>query len=112
VSYPYSPGSIHLKGRQLAVIPSFGGVGVVLDDYVVSNLVVETRCAELMQIGVSFSSHVPTSMSVDIGISSSGPVTTFDVATIKKNFRSVDELEIDDLLKIVYRKMDQRDPEN
>jgi hypothetical protein len=111
VSYPYSPGSIHLKGRQLAVIPCFGEVGVVLDDYVVSNLTVETHCDDITYMGGSFS-RVPTSQSVDIGISSSGRVTTFDVATIKKNFRSVDELEIDDLLKIVYRKMDQREPEN
>ncbi len=109
--YPYSPGSVHLKGRQLAVIPCFGDVGVVLDDYVVSNLTIETHRDDVIYMGGSFRS-IPTSTSVSIAISSSGAVTTFDVATIRKNFRSVDELEIDDLLKIVYRKMDQRDSEN
>jgi len=111
VRHSYSPGSVHLKGRQLAVIPCFGDLGVVLDDYIVSNLTIETHHNDITYVGGSFRS-IPISTSVNIEISSSGLVTTFDVATIRKNFRSADELEIDDLLKIVYRKMDQRDSEN
>ena len=100
-------GSVYLKGRQLAVICSSSGYGVVLDDYAVSGLSIETSSHDIISCGYARYS-VPGHMSASIDIQSMGKITTFDADQIKKQFASPEDLTVDELLKIVYRKIDER----
>jgi hypothetical protein len=106
VSY-FNKGSLYLKGRQLAVICSSSGYGVVLEDYAVSGLSIETSSHDIISLGYAQYS-VPGHMSASIDIQSMGKITTFDADQIKKQFASPEDLTVDELLKIVYRKIDER----
>lgn len=100
--------SIYLKGRQLAVIASQGGYGVIFDDYVVSGLSVEISDHEI--IGYGFPSYsMPGQITASVDIRSHGKVTTFDADQIKREFGPPEDLTIEELLKIVYRKIDERE---
>lgn len=107
----FNKGSVYLKGRQLAVVCSSGGYGVVLDDYVVAGLSIESSSHDITTLGYAPYS-VPGHMTASIEIQSSGLVTTFDVDQIKRQFASPEELTVDELLKIVYRKIDERQPDD
>jgi hypothetical protein len=104
-------GNIYLKGRQLAVVCSSSEYGVVLDDYVISGLSIEMASYEV--VGYCFNPYsVPGPMTASVDIRSSGPVTTFDAHEIKKQFASPEDLTVDELLKIVYRKIDERNTDD
>lgn len=104
----FTQGSVYLKGRQLAVICSAGGYGVVFDDYVVSGLSIDMPSHEVIHYGFpSFS--IPGQMTASVDIRSYGKVTTFDSDQIRRQFASPEDLTVDELLKIVYRKIDERD---
>ena len=107
----FNKGSVYLKGRQLAVVCSSGGYGVVLDDYVVAGLSIESNSHDITTLGYAPYS-VPGHITASIEIQSSGLVTTFDAGQIKRQFASPEELTVDELLKIVYRKIDERQPDD
>ena len=104
----FGKGNIYLKGRQLAVIGSSSGYGVVLEDYAVSGLSIEMNSHNIISLGFKPYS-VPGLMTASIDIQSMGMVTTFDADQIKKQFASPEDLTVDELLKIVYRKIDERE---
>ena len=107
----FNKGSLYLKGRQLAVVCCAGDYGVVLDDYVVSGLSIESNSHDITTIGYAQYS-VPGHMVASIEIQSIGLVTTFDADQTKRQFASPEELTVDELLKIVYRKIDERQPDD
>lgn len=90
-------GTIHTNGenRNLAVV--LGGsadMAMLLSDYYVTSICIEDDWRRGRQ--------------AEIAIKSSGPVERIPLSEVKNSLRSADDLSIDELMKIVYQKLDQR----
>lgn len=106
--YPQRQGILS-QGDKLAVLSNFGPSGLILDGYEVSGVSIETRIQELYNYGYGFGcTSLPVGLSATIEIRSMGRVTMVDKEVIQRAFASPEEMSIEDLLRIVYRKMNQR----
>ena len=85
---------------------------VLLDGFTVTGLSISSECEDVIIVGRPFFRRVPVSQSVSLDIRSCG-LCHFETGPaaerIEQELKSAWSLSVDELLKIVYRKMDARE---
>jgi len=106
--------SVYANGEQLAVVSydadNKPSGAMLLDGFIVTGLSISSE--DVTTIGQPFFRRVPVSQSVSLDIRSCGLChyeTGPAAERIEQELKSAWSLSVDELLKIVYRKMDARE---
>jgi len=114
--FGFPKNSVYANGEQLAVVSydanNKPSGAMLLDGFIVTGLSISSECEDVTTIGQPFFRRVPVSQLVSLDIRSCGLChyeTGPAAERIEQELKSAWSLSVDELLKIVYRKMDARE---